>query len=184
MSRLGFEKQNLAFDDAALTLEAPAPADEAADDRHNIQPGDFVLLIVENDLAFASFLLDAARAKGFKGLVTSLGAGALTLAAEFKPSAITLDMDGFEVARQLRTRPESRDALLIALTGYGEAESRLKSQSAGFDHHVVKPADIDYLLSIVSQAPAVRNWPDDAQGVAPSSGTAASAISPAGSAPH
>ena len=47
---------------------------EVGDDRDNIQPGDRVLLIVENDLAFARFLLDAAREKGFKGLVTSLGA--------------------------------------------------------------------------------------------------------------
>ena len=47
---------------------------EVGDDRDDIQPGDRVLLIVENDLGFARFLLDAAREKGFKGLVTSLGA--------------------------------------------------------------------------------------------------------------
>ena len=44
-----------------------------------------MLLIVENDLGFARFLLDAAREKGFKGLVTSLGAAALALAREYKP---------------------------------------------------------------------------------------------------
>jgi signal transduction histidine kinase/DNA-binding response OmpR family regulator/HAMP domain-containing protein len=64
----------------------------ANDDRDSIQSGDQVLLIVENDLAFARFLLDAARAKGFKGLVTTVGAGALTLANQHKPSAVTLDM--------------------------------------------------------------------------------------------
>ncbi|RYF36992.1 MAG: response regulator, partial [Comamonadaceae bacterium] len=64
----------------------------ANDDRDNIHGNDLVLLIVENDLAFARFLLDAARAKGFKGLVTTMGAGALTLASQHKPSAITLDM--------------------------------------------------------------------------------------------
>jgi CheY-like chemotaxis protein len=69
-----------------------AVLNEAGDDRDTIQQGDLVLLIVENDMAFASFLLDAARAKGFKGLVTSMGAGALTLATQYKPSAITLDM--------------------------------------------------------------------------------------------
>ena len=70
-----------------------AAADNLAnDDRDNIQTGDLVLLIVENDLAFARFLLDAARSKGFKGLVTTLGAGALTLASQHKPSAVTLDM--------------------------------------------------------------------------------------------
>ncbi|MCZ8255654.1 MAG: ATP-binding protein, partial [Polaromonas sp.] len=80
VSRLGFEKLEASFDDSSLTADAQASVNEAADDRQTIQPGDFVLLIVENDLAFASFLLDAARAKGFKGLVTSLGARALTLA--------------------------------------------------------------------------------------------------------
>ncbi|MEO8022378.1 response regulator, partial [Polaromonas sp.] len=87
--------------------EPVIPMDEALDDRQNIQPGDQVLLIVENDLAFASFLLDAARDKGFKGLVTSRGAGALTLATQFMPSAITLDMylpdmDGWRVLDRLK----------------------------------------------------------------------------------
>ena len=73
------------------------------------------------------------------------------------PAIVILDiglpgMNGFEVAQQMRQLPETRDALLIALTGYGEAESRQRSQKAGFDHHVVKPADIDFLLSVISQA--------------------------------
>ncbi|HSV81523.1 MAG TPA: response regulator, partial [Ramlibacter sp.] len=72
--------------------EAFAADNLANDDRETIQQGDLVLLIVENDLAFARFLLDAARSKGFKGLVTTLGAGALTLASQHKPSAVTLDM--------------------------------------------------------------------------------------------
>jgi CheY-like chemotaxis protein len=73
---------------------------------------------------------------------------------------------------------------LIALTGYGEAESRQRSQSAGFDHHVVKPADIDYLLSIVSQPPVARNVEDGNQELRANPGPAPSAISPAGPLPH
>ncbi|RYF16810.1 MAG: response regulator, partial [Comamonadaceae bacterium] len=73
--------------------EAGAASDNVADDdRDSIHQGDLVLLILENDLAFARFLLDAARAKGFKGLVTTAGADALTLASQHKPSAVTLDM--------------------------------------------------------------------------------------------
>jgi HAMP domain-containing protein/signal transduction histidine kinase/CheY-like chemotaxis protein len=77
------------------TIVEPAVAslaNEVGDDRHLIQPGDRVLLIVENDLGFARFLLDSARAKGFKGIVTSLGAAALSLTREYMPSAITLDI--------------------------------------------------------------------------------------------
>ena len=86
----------------------PQLVNEAGDDRDNIQPGDRVLLIVENDLGFARFLLDAAREKGFKGLVTSLGAAALALAREYKPDAITLDIflpdiDGWRVLDGSRT---------------------------------------------------------------------------------
>ncbi|WP_332826363.1 response regulator, partial [Ramlibacter sp.] len=83
---------------AAGPMDVPDEDDEvvsdnvANDDRDNIQPSDHVLLIVENDLAFARFLLDAARGQGFKGLVTTMGAGALTLANQHKPSAVTLDM--------------------------------------------------------------------------------------------
>jgi signal transduction histidine kinase/CheY-like chemotaxis protein/HAMP domain-containing protein len=79
-------------DDARDAEEGMSADNVANDDRDNIHGGDQVLLIVENDLAFARFLLDAARAKGFKGLVTTLGAGALTLASQHKPSAVTLDM--------------------------------------------------------------------------------------------
>jgi len=80
---------------------------EARDDRDNIAQGDPVLLIVENDLAFARFVLDAARDMGFKGLVTSLGAGALALANQFRLAAITLDMvlsdmDGWRVLSRLK----------------------------------------------------------------------------------
>src|SRR5262249_47538874 len=60
---------------------------EVGDDRDDLLPGDRVLLIVENDLGFARFLLDIAREKGFKGLVTSLGAATLALTREYKPHA-------------------------------------------------------------------------------------------------
>jgi HAMP domain-containing protein/signal transduction histidine kinase/CheY-like chemotaxis protein len=79
--------------DVLAAEPAAAPlVNEVGDDRQSIQPGDRVLLIVENDLAFARFVLGAAREKGFKSLVTSLGAAALAMAREFMPDAITLDM--------------------------------------------------------------------------------------------
>ncbi len=49
--------------------------------------------------------------------------------------------DGYEVARRLRRQPELKGALLVALTGYGSEEDRQQSRAAGFDHHLVKPAD-------------------------------------------
>ena len=87
--------------------EPPVMVNEVGDDRDTIVAGDRVLLIVENDLAFSRFLLDTAREKGFKGLVTSLGATALALAREYKPTAITLDIflsdiEGWRVLERLK----------------------------------------------------------------------------------
>ena len=85
-----------------------ALANEAGDDRDDIQPGDRVLLIVENDLAFARFLLDAAREKGFKGLVTTTRRRrARRWRASTSPTAITLDiylpdMHGWRVLDRLK----------------------------------------------------------------------------------
>ena len=100
------------------------PLNEAEDDRDSIAQGDLVLLIVENDLAFARFLLDAARAKGFKGLVTSMGAGALTLANHYKPSAITLDMylpdvDGWRVLDRMKNDLGARHIPVCVISALG-----------------------------------------------------------------
>ena len=91
--------------DVAMSLTALA--NEADDDRDAIDQGDLVLLIVENDRAFARFLLEAARERGFKGIVTSFGAGALTLATQYKPAVISLDMhlpdmEGWRVLDRLK----------------------------------------------------------------------------------
>ena len=67
--------------DARAGASSAELVNEAGDDRDDIQPGDRVLLIVENDLGFAKVLLDAAREKGFKGLVTRIGAAALAMIA-------------------------------------------------------------------------------------------------------
>jgi CheY-like chemotaxis protein len=99
---------------------APAPApepvaliNEYGDDRNNIRAGDRVLLIVENDTSFARLLLDAAHDKGFKGLVTSLGAAALALTREYDPDAISLDIhlpdiDGWRILERLKKDSATR----------------------------------------------------------------------------
>jgi CheY-like chemotaxis protein len=85
----------------------PAPAAKIVDDRKNIQPGDKVLLIVENDVNFARVLVDAAHEKGFKGVVALRGDNALKLASEVKPSAVTLDIrlpdiDGWKILSRFK----------------------------------------------------------------------------------
>ena len=94
-------------------VEATSVVDEVGDDRNKIQAGDRVLLIVDNDEGFSRILLDLAREKGFKGLVTSLGAATLALVREFKPDAITLDLrlpdiSGYRVLDRLKNDPAMR----------------------------------------------------------------------------
>ncbi len=86
---------------------------EVGDDRDRIQPGDRVLLIVENDLQFAKYALEVAHQRGFKVLVTSLGAAGLALARDHQPTAITLDIvlpdiDGWRVLDRLKSDPGTR----------------------------------------------------------------------------
>jgi len=103
-SRLIHDKQSTRS--ALLETEVP-------DDRGNIEPGDRVLLIVEDDIHFAGLLLDVARQKGFKGLVAVHGEVGLALARKYCPHAITLDLhlpdiDGWTVLDRLKHDPDTR----------------------------------------------------------------------------
>ncbi|HLJ91780.1 MAG TPA: response regulator, partial [Gemmataceae bacterium] len=108
-------------------LETPVLVNEVGDDRTLIQPGDSVLLIVENDLPFARLMLEVAREKGFKGLVTSLGAAALAMTRDYKPDAITLDIclpdiDGWRVLERLKNDTETRHIPVYVISTEDAAE--------------------------------------------------------------
>jgi CheY-like chemotaxis protein/anti-sigma regulatory factor (Ser/Thr protein kinase) len=82
------------------------------------------------------------------------GAQGLQLAQEFEPEIVLLDvglprLDGYQVARHLRQLPQMRNALLIALTGYGMPADRQRGREAGFDHHLLKPADPGELMTLI-----------------------------------
>ncbi len=98
---------------AARMSLAPVVEREISDDRNNILPGDRVLLIAEDDPGFATVLLDLARQRGFKGLVAQRADRALTLARDFQPSAVTLDLrlpdaDGWTILDRLKHDPATR----------------------------------------------------------------------------
>jgi two-component system CheB/CheR fusion protein len=82
------------------------------------------------------------------------GPSALKLLAEFPVDVALIDiglegMDGYELARRIRERPESNNIILIAQTGWGRDEDRRRSREAGFDHHLVKPISRDALQQIL-----------------------------------
>ncbi len=122
-------------------LDFVSLVNEADDDRSVIQPGDRVVLIVENDLGFAKFLLDTARERGLKGLVASTGAGALVMAREYKPSAVTLDiflpdMEGWRVLDRLKHDLATRHIPVYVVSTDESRERALASGALGF---IAKP---------------------------------------------
>jgi signal transduction histidine kinase len=132
--------------------ETAAPAPEVSRQR---------VLVVDDQTASAETLTLLLEMEGFEVRVACDGHQALAAARTFRPEAVLLDiglpgMSGFEVAARLREDPASRQALLVALTGYGEPESRARAAQAGFDVHMVKPADVDRLLALLADPQAAR----------------------------
>jgi hypothetical protein len=128
------------FDSDAIGLLSSESA-AILDDRNDIESGDRVVLIVEDDISFANILLDLAREKGFKGLVATSGTMALALAQKYKPAAITLDIrlpdrDGWTVLDRLKHDPETSHIPVHIITVEEERQRALKQ---GAFNHVQKP---------------------------------------------
>ncbi len=112
------------------------------------------VLVVDDNRDAAESLAMLLRLLGMEVRVAYSGAEALAILAHYQPEVVLLDigmpgMDGHEVARRIRDEPRCRGATLIALTGWGQEEDRVRSRTAGFDHHLVKPADVRTLYSLL-----------------------------------
>jgi signal transduction histidine kinase/ActR/RegA family two-component response regulator len=129
--------------DAALV---PAPAAAAVPARRAR-----VLIVDDNEDAAQSLAL-MLRLEGNEVCTAPDGLQALALLDEFVPEAAVLDiglpkMSGYELAAALRADPRTRSIALVALTGYGRAHDRERALEAGFDEHLVKPVELDVLLT-------------------------------------
>jgi len=114
------------------------------------------VLIVDDNVSAATSLAMLVDLWGYPNLVAHDGPRALELAGSHLPAIVLLDiglpgMDGYEVARRLRTTPGLERALVVAMTGYGQEEDRRRSREAGFDHHLVKPVDLDALEKLLAR---------------------------------
>jgi CheY-like chemotaxis protein len=113
------------------------------------------ILIVDDNRDSAESMAMLLQLSGHATWIAYDGHAALALATEHAPEVVLLDiglpgMDGYQVARKLRELPQTCDSLLIALTGYGQADDRRRSAEAGFDGHFVKPVDIDALHALIA----------------------------------
>jgi len=111
-------------------------------------------LIVDDLADAADSLALLLRRLGYQVQATYDGASALRMAAEFKPQAVLLDLalpklDGFQVAARLRQDGALQTMCLIALSGFGQADDRERTRSAGFDFHLLKPVNFEELLPLL-----------------------------------
>lgn len=117
------------------------------------------VLVVDDNVDAAQVLAMYVGAAGHAVAVEHDPFAALARAAALAPDACLLDiglpgMDGHELARRLRALPATAQALLVAVTGYGQVQDREASSRAGFDHHLVKPVDMGELERILAAARA------------------------------
>jgi len=115
------------------------------------------ILIVDDSRDGGESMAMLLRVLGAEVALAHSGRHALECVDAFKPDVVLLDigmpgMDGYEVARRIRANPANRNMSLIALTGWGQDEDRRRSVAAGFDHHLVKPADIEQLRQLLTVA--------------------------------
>ncbi|HET6422510.1 MAG TPA: response regulator [Planctomycetaceae bacterium] len=117
------------------------------------------VLVVDDNQDAANSLAMLLRFLGADVKVVYDGRSALKAVDEYSPAVILLDlgmpeMDGYEVANELHQRPNFGQTKLIALTGWGQEEHRRRVFSAGFDHHLVKPAEISDLKALLASLPS------------------------------
>ncbi|RQP22164.1 response regulator [Piscinibacter terrae] len=117
------------------------------------------ILIVDDNQDAAESVAQYLQLEGHEVKTVGDGMQALTCAPVFAPQIVVLDiglpvLDGYEVAKRMRMLPATKDALLVALTGYGQKEDQQRARDAGFDKHFVKPTDPRLLVELISQWPA------------------------------
>jgi CheY-like chemotaxis protein/two-component sensor histidine kinase len=135
--------------------EVAAPAPVAAS-RPGMAPVAHRVLVVDDNLDAADTVAMFLRLEGHSVETAADGPQALARAATFEPEVVVLDiglpgLDGYEVARRLRQAPRGDALLLIALTGYGQRGDQAQAQAAGFDRHLVKPADPTLLTQLMDE---------------------------------
>jgi CheY-like chemotaxis protein/nitrogen-specific signal transduction histidine kinase len=146
-----------------LPIAQPAPqAPSPGAPTSQAAPRSLRVLVVDDNVDLARSLASLLKASGHDVRTAHDGPRALEAAREFRPNAVLLDiglpgMNGFEVAQRMRQEPILQNVVLVAMTGYGQETDRQRSQAAGFDHHLLKPADfalVQQVLATVRESPA------------------------------
>ena len=119
------------------------------------------VLVVDDNADAADSLAMLLQVRGEEVRVAYDGEEALVAEGEFRPHVLLLDigmpkLTGYEVARRVRDL-RGPGVLIVAITGWGQEEDRLRARESGFDHHFTKPVDYAVLLDLIdTQAPPAR----------------------------
>ena len=113
------------------------------------------IMVVDDNEDLATFLRELLELWGHAVCVAHDGPSAIEQALAFQPEVALLDiglpgMNGYQLARLMRTQPELKGTMLVALTGYGENADRILTEQAGFNRHLTKPVELDTLRSLLA----------------------------------
>jgi len=130
---------------------APAPAEPSDSTTRPL----LRVMIVDDNLDAAAALEMLVRESRHRIWVAHNGPDAVATALKHQPDVMLLDIglpgfDGYEVARRIRAEPLLHEMVLVAMTGYGHEADRQRSQQAGFNHHLTKPADFNKVRQILA----------------------------------
>jgi len=132
----------------------PEPLDAEAESESLAAGAGLKILVVDDNRDAADTCAMLLEASGHHVQTAYTGRQALELARTFRPHALLLDIglpdiDGYELARQVRAAPWGRTAVLVAVTGWGQEQDRLRAVAAGFDQHLVKPISAETVDSLL-----------------------------------
>ena len=156
----------------AVPLATPAaPASLAAPALPPLQ--HLNVLLVEDNHDSAEMLGELLELAGARVQLAHDGESALSLGAQLEPQVILLDiglpgMSGYDVAREVRSSSWGKDTRIVALTGWGNADDRVRSKEAGIDRHLVKPVQPNALMALLAELRGAQSEQRRAAGAASS----------------
>jgi CheY-like chemotaxis protein len=121
---------------------------------HETQLNKLRVLVIDDNQDAASSMAELLSVFGAEPRAAYSGADGLAMFDTWRPAVVLLDigmpkMNGYDVARAIRSRPDGHNVTLVALTGWAQEDDRLLASEAGFEHHLVKPVEIHLLLRLL-----------------------------------
>ena len=134
--------------------QAPASSSYSESHQENLET-TYKILLVDDNVDFVSTMATLLSTMGHDVRIVHDGMAAIDAAAQFTPEFAFLDigmpgLNGYDLARRLRQLPETTNAVLVAVTGWGQDKDREMSSAAGFDYHLVKPVELTQMLEILA----------------------------------